>query len=90
VSEEFKYNLRTVVGFLLLAAGLSGSLFLGWWLIFRGDIVETIHTLKMGLPPWAWMAMKLGLSVLCAVLLLSFFVMLAVLVFAFGRKKEKR
>jgi hypothetical protein len=89
MSREFQYNLRTVVGFLLIAVGVAGSLYLGWWLIFRGNIVETIHTVKMSLPPWVWLVLKLSLSVLCAILFLSFFLMLAVMVFAYGRKKRR-
>ncbi len=88
MSGEFKYNLRTVAGFLLIATGLGGGMYLGWWLIFRGDIVETIHTMKMSLPAWAWIAMKFSLSALCAVMFLSFFVVLAVVVFAGGRQRQ--
>ncbi len=88
MSEEFKYNLRTIAGFLLIAAGLAGSVVLGWWLIFRGNIIDTIHAMKMSLPGWAWIALKFSLSALCALLLLSFFIILAVMIFAGGRRKH--
>jgi hypothetical protein len=87
MSEEFEYNLRTAIGFLLILAGVTGSLYLAWWLIFRGDIIDTIHTLKMSLPGWAWVVLKFGLSGLFALLFLSLFVILAVMVFAGGRQK---
>jgi hypothetical protein len=89
MSEEFEYNLRTAIGFLLIAAGVAGSLYFGWWLIFRGDIIDAIHTLKMSLPGWAWVVLKFGLSSLFALLFLSLFVILAVMVFAGGRRKGR-
>jgi hypothetical protein len=88
MSGEFEYNLRTAIGFLLITVGVAGSLYFGWWLIFRGDIIETIHTLKMSLPGWVWVALKFGLSALSALLFLSLFVILAMIIFAGGRKKH--
>jgi hypothetical protein len=90
MSEEFEYNLRTAVGFLLIAAGVAGGLYLGWWLIFRGDIIQTIHILKMSLPGWAWVVLKFGLSGFFALLFLSLFVILAVMVFAGGGREDRK
>jgi hypothetical protein len=87
MSEEFEYNLRTVIGLLLIATGVAGCLYFGWWLIFRGDVIEAIHILKMSLPGWAWVLLKFVLSGLFALLFLSLFVILAVIVFAGGRRK---
>jgi hypothetical protein len=90
MSEEFEYNLRTAVGFLLIAAGVAGGLYFGWWLIFRADIIETIHTLKMSLPGWAWVVLKFGLSGFFALLFLSLFVILAAMVFAGGKREGRK
>jgi hypothetical protein len=88
MTREFEYNLRTVIGFLLIGTGLAGGFYLGWLLIFRGNIIDIIHTLKMSLPGWVWVTLKFSLSGLCALLFLSLFVILAVAVFAGGRRRQ--
>jgi hypothetical protein len=90
MSEEFEYNLRTAIGLLLIATGVAGCLYFGWWLIFRGDVIEAIHILKMSLPGWAWVLLKFGLSGLFALLFLSLFVIFAVMVFAGGRRRGRK
>lgn len=86
-AEEIEYNIRTVIGFFITGAGVIGSIRLGYWLSTEGDIVESIHQVKMGLPDWAWLVMKIGLSgfsVLAALLLILGF---AIGVFGSGGKK---
>lgn len=85
--DGFEYNARTVIGLTLLLAGIISGLYFGWWLSFEGDIIEIIHNLKMGLPGWAWTILRFGLSVFFGIVYIAFFVVLAVMVFAWGRKK---
>lgn len=85
--KDLEYNLRTITGFLLIAAGMASGLRLGWWLSNEGDIVELIHRAKMGLPGWAWTAMKIGLSAGSAMLFIALLLVLAVAVFAGGKKE---
>ena len=87
VEKDFGYNFRTVVGFLLMISGAVGCLWLGWWLGTEGDIVEIIHQFKMSLPGWAWLAMKIGLSVVSAVVFVALVLTAAIAVFAAGGRK---
>jgi hypothetical protein len=80
------YHIRTILGFAAVLAGTVGSLRLGWWLGTEGDIIELIHNFKMGLPGWAWLVMKVGLSALSAVVAIGLILTLAIAVFA-GRKE---
>jgi dolichol-phosphate mannosyltransferase len=84
---DFKYHIRTIAGVVLLAAGLVSGIRLGWWLGSEGDIIEIIHRAKMGLPGWAWIAMKAGLSALSAILFIVLSLGVAIAVFAGGRRK---
>jgi dolichol-phosphate mannosyltransferase len=81
------YHIRTIAGVLSVISGVAGCLLLGWWLSTSGDIIEIIHETKMGLPGWAWGAMKVGLSGVSGLLFLAFFVVLAILVFSVGGRK---
>jgi dolichol-phosphate mannosyltransferase len=84
------YHIRTIVGFLTVLAGTVGSLRLGWWLGTEGDIIELIHNFKMGLPDWAWLVMKVGLSAVSAVLAIGLILTLAIAIFAGrGRNREE-
>lgn len=85
--SDIKYNFRTVIGFLSIITGIVGSLRLGWWLGTEGDIVEIIHRAKMGLPGWAWLAMKIGLSAVSAGLVVALLFAVAIAVFAVGGRK---
>jgi hypothetical protein len=85
--SDITYNVRTVIGFLTVITGIVGSLRLGWWLGTEGDIVEIIHKAKMGLPGWAWLVMKVGLSTVSAGLFIVLLFVLAVAVFAIGGRK---
>jgi len=80
------YHIRTIIGFLTVIAGSAGSLWLGWWLNSEGDVIELLHNFKMGLPGWAWLVMKVGLSAVSAVLVVALFLALAIAVFA-GKKE---
>ncbi|MEJ2683801.1 MAG: hypothetical protein P8Z71_05345 [Candidatus Sulfobium sp.] len=83
----FGRTVRTVAGFLIIVAGLLGGTWLGWWLSFRGDIVQIIHDAKMSLPGWAWLALKYGLSLAFGLLFVVFFLILGVLVLGGGRRE---
>jgi dolichol-phosphate mannosyltransferase len=85
--SDITYNVRTVIGFLTVITGIVGSLKLGWWLGTEGNIVEIIHRAKMGLPGWAWLVMKIGLSAATSGLLLALILALGVAVFAIGGRK---
>ncbi len=80
-----RYQLRTIIGFLVIIAGIAGSIGMGWWLGTRGDIIEIIHQVKTRLPDWAWTVMKIGLSALVAGVLAGIVGVLAVAVFAESR-----
>lgn len=79
---EFNYNFRTIIGVVVGVSGLAGGLWLGWWLGTEGNIIDIIHEAKMALPEWAWVSLKVGLSVLAAAAFAGFLVALAITVFA--------
>jgi hypothetical protein len=81
------YHIRTIIGFLSVIVGTAGSLRIGWWLSSEGDVIELLHNFKMGLPGWAWLVMKVGLSAVSAVFAIALFLALAISVFA-GKRKE--
>jgi hypothetical protein len=83
----FGRTVRTAAGFIIIIAGLLGSIWLGWWLAFRGDIVEILHKAKMSLPGWVWLALKYGLSLACGVLFMAFFLILGMLVLGGGGRE---
>lgn len=74
-------DIRTIAGFLIMLIGLMGGLWFGWWLSTEGDIIDIIHRLKLGLPDWAWLVLKVSLSAMFGVFFLLIFVFLAALVF---------
>jgi hypothetical protein len=84
---DFTYNVRTIAGFLLLIAGAVSGMWLGWWFSTEGDIIEIIHQFKMSLPGWAWLAMKIGLSAVSAVLFMALIFAAAIAIFAAGGRK---
>jgi dolichol-phosphate mannosyltransferase len=87
VVRDPSYQVRTTAGFLLIMAALAGGVCLGWWLSTEGDIVEIIHTAKMGLPDWAWLVLKIGLSAITSFFLTALLFILAVAVFSGGGRK---
>lgn len=85
--DDFRYNLRTVLGFLIIIGGIVGGIWLGWWLCFRGDIIKILHEIKMGFPGWVWLALKISLSVFFGLLSVLFFLVLGVVVLGGGGRK---
>ncbi len=88
MSEDLEYNIRTVGGLLLIIAGLTGGISFGWWLIFVGNIIEILHSLKLGLPGWGWTLLKVGLAACFALLFVTLFALLALMVFSGGKRKR--
>jgi hypothetical protein len=86
----FGRNVRTAAGFMIIVAGLLGGVWLGWWLAFRGNIVEIIHDAKMSLPGWAWLALKYGLSLAGGALFVVFFLILGMIVLGGGGQNSGR
>jgi|MudIll2142460700_1097286.scaffolds.fasta_scaffold01554_5 dolichol-phosphate mannosyltransferase len=84
---DVAYQIRTVIGILLVIVGVAGGLWAGWWLNTEGDIVEIIHQFKMSLPDWAWTALKIGLSAGSTVLLIALILTFVIAVFAGGERK---
>jgi hypothetical protein len=84
INDNIEYHVRTVVGYLIIIVGIIGCMWLMWWLISRGDIVEIIHNIKMSLPGWAWAVMKYGLSIAFGLVVMGFFIMLGVIVLGTG------
>jgi hypothetical protein len=87
MNRDFAYNVRTLVGLLLIAGGVVCGVWLAWWFTFQGDIIELIHTVKMELPGWVWTVLKVGLSGVAGIALFSVFILLAVVVFSGGGRK---
>jgi dolichol-phosphate mannosyltransferase len=85
--REVSYHVRTALGSLIVILGFTGSFWLGWWLGTEGDIVEIIHRLKMDLPGWAWLVMKIGLSAVSSGLVITLLFAFAIAVFAIGGRK---
>ena len=81
---EFNYNFRTIVGVIVIVSGLAEGIWLGWWLSTEGNIIDIIHDAKMALPEWAWVSLKIGLSVFAAAAFAGFLMALAITVFAGG------
>lgn len=86
LDRDIEYNLRGVIGFLTIIAGMAGSIWLGWWLGSEGDVIETLKRMKAALPGWGWRLLKYGLSSAFAALSALVFVSLGMLVLR-GRRK---
>lgn len=76
-----KRDIKTISGFLFILIGIIGGIWLGWWLATEGDIIEIIHKAKLALPGWAWLVLKITLSVSMGIILLTFCVFIAALIF---------
>jgi hypothetical protein len=85
--NTFQYHVRTVLGFLIIIGGIGGGLWLGWWLCFRGDIIEIIHSIKMSFPGWMWLALRIGLSGVFGLLFVLVFLVLGMMVLGGVRRK---
>jgi hypothetical protein len=84
--QKTEYDIRTIVGFTLILGGIIGGIGFGWWLIFVGDIIQILHSIKMSLPGWVWLLLKIGLSGILALLFIALFVLLAFAVLSGGQK----
>jgi hypothetical protein len=86
MSDDLKTFLRNIAGFLILIVGLMGGLWAAWWLSFRGDIIDILHTIKMSLPGWTWVLLKFGLSGAFGMLFMFLFIVLSIMVLGGGRR----
>ncbi len=89
MGRDIEYHVRTVIGYLIIIGGIIGCIWLMWWLISNGDIVQIIHDIKMSLPGWAWSIMKYGLSIAFGLVVMGFFIILGVIVLATGGRARK-
>ncbi|MBI5741572.1 MAG: polyprenol monophosphomannose synthase [Nitrospirae bacterium] len=89
-SRDIPYHFRTITGFLMTFAGITGGLRLGWWLSTERNIIDILHEFKLGLPAWAWVSMKIGLSAFFAALFLSLVFTAVIAVFAGGGQRGKK
>jgi hypothetical protein len=90
MSREKKGGLRYhigTLGYFVIILGVLGGPVLGWWLIFEGDIIAIIHEVKMGLPGWAWVALKYGLSIAVALMLMGGMVLAGMSMLWWGSRK---
>ncbi|MDA8105938.1 MAG: hypothetical protein M0Z71_11230 [Nitrospiraceae bacterium] len=87
MNRDVEYNVRTLIGLLVIAVGVAGCIFIAWWLSFEGDIIDIIHIVKMQLPGWMWIVLRIGLSGVAGILSLSIFVLLAIIIFSGGSRK---
>jgi hypothetical protein len=71
----------------VIAVGVISGIWMAWWLSFKGDIIDIIHMVKMKLPGWMWIVLRVGLSGAVGILFLSIFVVLAVMIFSGGSRK---
>jgi hypothetical protein len=81
-----RYHIGTL-GYFVILLGVIGAPVVGLWLIIRGDIIEIIHNLKMGLPSWAWVALEYSLSFVFALALMGFMVLTGMLMLHWGSRK---
>jgi hypothetical protein len=86
MSEDLENLLRNIFGFLILVTGVIASLWLLWWLSFKGDIIDIIHKAKMSLPGWTWVLLKFGLSGAFGVIVIFITIVLAMMVLGGGRR----
>lgn len=88
MKDDIEYHVRTAIGYLIIIVGIFGCIWLMWWLISRGDIVEIIHDMKMSLPGWAWAVMKYSLSIVFGVVVMGFVILLGVVVLGTGGRAQ--
>ncbi len=87
MGRDFQYNIRTLIGLLVIAAGLVSCIWVAWWLSFKGDIIDIIHIAKMNLPGWMWTVLRIGLSGAAGIMFLSFFIVIAVVILSGGSRR---
>ncbi len=86
MDNKFEYNLRTVLGFLVIIAGIVLGLWLAWWLNFRGNVIEILHAVKMSLPGWTWDLMRYFFSIAFGAVIMLVCIAIAMLILRGGRK----
>lgn len=80
------YHLRTAAGFLIVIMGMAGGVWFGWWLYFRGDIIEILHDIKVSMPNWGWLVLKFTLSGALGLLFIFIVIVLGAIVLGGGRR----
>lgn len=83
-----KYHIGTL-GYFVILLGVFGGPIVGWWLIFEGDIIAIIHNLKLGMPGWAWVGLKYGISFVIALILMGSLILVGMLMLAWGSRSNK-
>ena len=78
------FHLRTIIGLLTVLTALGGGAVMAGWLLTEGDIIEFIHQAKLGLPDWAWVTLKISLSVLASAAFVGLLIALAIGLFSGG------
>lgn len=86
LKRKIRYHIGTT-GYFLILIGVFGAPVLGYWLIFHGDIIETIHQLKMSLPGWGWVALKYGLSFMAAIAFMVTLILTGLIVLWWGSRE---
>ena len=76
------------LGFLIIIFGVIGGPLLGGWLSFRGDIVEILHRMKMGLPGWGWLVIKYSLSIAVGIFFVAVFVAIGFVLLSWGCREQ--
>jgi hypothetical protein len=84
--RRIRYHIGTI-GYFLILFGVFGAPVLGYWLIFHGDIIQTIHQLKMSLPGWGWTALKYGLSLAAAIAFMATLILSGLIVLWWGSRE---
>lgn len=72
---------RTALGFAIILGGIVLSSWAAWWFMTVGDIIQILHEIKVSLPGWMWIVMKVGLSLVAGGFVILFFLILAMLLF---------
>ncbi len=76
------------LGFLFIIFGVIGGPVLGGWLSFRGDIVEVLRRLKMGLPAGGWLVLKYSLSIAVGIFFVAVCVGIGFLLLSWGCREQ--
>lgn len=80
MENKFEYLLRTVLGFLVIIAGIALGLWFAWWLNFRGNVIDILHAVKVSLPSGAWTLMRYLFSLTFGAIVMSVFIAISMLI----------
>ncbi len=89
MNNKFEYHLRTVLGLLVIIAGIALGLWLAWWLNFRGNVIDILHAVKMSLPDWTWTLMRYAFSIAFGAVIMAVFITIAMLILRGGSSRNK-